>query len=140
MRTIKFRAWNKSTKIMVDLLKITPLALSDSMNTQLELQGMSGLFIPFSKEFELLQFTGLLDKNGKEIYEGDIMSDNCGNKFTVIFSDKLVWDGSGSEHSGFYFNYYPDEDGYIDMDFHTTPLEYHIIGNIFENPELIEMK
>ena len=72
-REIKFRAWNKEDKIMVDLQKITPLALNDMMNTQLNLQGRSGLFIPFFKELELMQYTGLKDRNGKEIYEGDII-------------------------------------------------------------------
>ncbi len=49
MREIKFRAWNESDSKMVDLQKVTPLALSESMNSQLAMQGKSGLFIPFFK-------------------------------------------------------------------------------------------
>jgi uncharacterized phage protein (TIGR01671 family) len=74
VREIKFRAWNPETRLMVDLQKITPLALSDSMNSQLAMMGMSGLFLPFKYDWPLMQYTGLHDKNGKEIYEGDIIN------------------------------------------------------------------
>ena len=88
-REIKFRAWNKEDKIMVDLQKITPLALNDMMNTQLNLQGRSGLFIPFFKELELMQYTGLKDRNGlTEIYEGDII-DGEGNIKGDIYGNNL---------------------------------------------------
>lgn len=62
MRQIRFRAWNKTTKTMVDLQKITPFATE-----------LPGLFIPHDDDLILMQFTGLHDKNGKEIWEGDIL-------------------------------------------------------------------
>jgi uncharacterized phage protein (TIGR01671 family) len=66
MRTFKFRAWNKNTNQMIDLQAITPLALDPTMF-------QDGVFIPFNESLIIEQFTGLLDKNGREIYEGDLV-------------------------------------------------------------------
>ena len=65
MREIKFRAWHQDTKKMLDLKKMTPLALSPSLD-------QDGLYIPFIKDLPLMQYTGIKDKDGVEIYEGDI--------------------------------------------------------------------
>jgi len=59
VREIKFRAWNKENKKM-DYFHLTH---GDSY-------GIGGDIFP---EYEIMQYTGLKDKNGKEIYEGDIM-------------------------------------------------------------------
>jgi len=77
--------------------------------------------------FVLQQYTGLEDKNGKEIYEGDIVQaydswDNrtfCGN---VIYSEKLA---------SFVFVNEGDE-------YYITFFSLEIVGNIFENPQLIK--
>lgn len=79
------------------------------------------------------QFTGLIDKNGKQIFEGDILSDGA----VVEWFDSLSWDGGGSNHSGFYckkwFGYWRDGD----LEYHNMfNSETEIIGNVFDNPEL----
>lgn len=90
----------------------------------------------------VMQYTGLQDKNGKEIYEGDIIYSElnclwlCGVKCDYLglveFGD-YSQDGTDS-HTGFYIKLlYKDvgiSEGYIEY--------YEVIGNIYENPELLE--
>ncbi len=98
MREIKFRAWDKIGKIMIPV---------------------SRLDFPLSEKREILmQFTGLLDKNGKEIYEGDIVSWND-KKARVIFSNG---------------KFTADIHGKFEV---TNWNSCEIIGNIYENPNLL---
>ena len=130
-REIKFRAWNKEDKIMVDLQKITPLALNDMMNTQLNLQGRSGLFIPFFKELELMQYTGLKDRNGKEIYEGDIIKCKYGKATIESIEDihqSLGW-RDRKENS---------KCSDIGRTIEKFKNEIEIIGNVYKNKELLK--
>lgn len=74
------------------------------------------------------QYTGLKDKNGKEIYEGDIVKIEAYSRvFQVVYRK---WDCS--------FVYENDEDEEIAHMFDGFPDEYEIIGNIHENPELLK--
>lgn len=124
---IKFRAWNKDTRTMVDLQKITPLALSDTMNTQLSMQGHGGLFIPFCDNLELIQYTGVEDKNGKEIYVSDICEFDNGDRFIVYIQD---WLEVGAEWIG-------DPECEDQMrDFYRAH-KSKVIGNIHQNPDLM---
>ena len=90
-------------------------------------------------EKTLSQFIGLKDKNGKEIYEGDIIFSNQCNKGVVKWFNKLVWDGSGSLHPGFYCNEWFDYLKDNDMNFHSGFDDAEVIGNIYENPELLKV-
>lgn len=111
MREIKFRAWNVATKTMVDLKKITPLALDIDTD---------GLFIPFSNGLLLMQFTGLKDKTGKEIYEGDIV------KLNDRFIDIVVFEAS---------QFCTKEPQATNVLSEWGGIE--VLGNIYENPELL---
>jgi hypothetical protein len=115
-RILKFRMWNPETKVMVDLYKITPLAVHPDL-----LKGnLDGLFIPFKENYPLMQFTGLKDKNGKEIWEGDIIRYAADYDYYVSY---VEW---GEDEAMWILQYNP----LWEFD------DVEVIGNIYENPEL----
>ena len=116
-RIIKFRAWNpkikemhfSSEEILFDKREFYPWAFEI---------GTSGY--PQS-EWVFMQFTGLKDKNGKEIYEGDIVS---GTNGLYAFAVTYVRHGFIAV----------SKDG---RDEFTIPDHWEVIGNIHQNPELL---
>lgn len=119
-REIKFRAWATESRKMIDLKAITPLACDLGL-----LEHGDGLFIPFRKDIILMQFTGLKDKNGKEIYEGDILKYDY-KKDTVTwetFNEAVEWS---------------EMKDYVGFDIHTSMAHYEVIGTVYENPELVK--
>ena len=116
MREIKFRAWNTITKTMIDLKKLTPLALN--MDTD-------GLFIPFSDGLPLMQYTGLKDKNGREIYEGDVVR-SFDRK--TEYREQVQWGTEG---------WLPFSQVCHGGTTSWEEYEYEVIGNIYENPDLL---
>lgn len=76
------------------------------------------------------QFTGLLDKNGQEIYEGDIVANDFGNAYIVNMAVEWCTDGYWALH---------EIDGDDTMHFVADYLkEIELIGNIHDNPELLK--
>lgn len=124
-RKIKFRAWDKACKTMIDdyaeiggygelyAKKFHPSSYSDKSVPNLI----------------LLQYTGLKDKNGKEIYEGDIVSRFSDTQRSVVkFQDGCFM--STIQLSG----RIPETDEILCNDLSVT----EVIGNIHQNPELLE--
>ena len=121
MREIKFRAWDVEEKIMID-------ANSFAFEEYLPL---SDLFK--SSSFEFMQFTGLRDKNGKEIYEGDIIKlgeDTYDLYYRINEKVTIEWD---EDLTGFK----PFMDTHSDYDYINNET-CEVIGNIHETPELIK--
>ena len=110
MREIKFRAWDTSEEEMI----INPharLVYGESINSAFD-----------DDEIVWMQFTGLKDKNGKEIYEGDIVDSGISDVEVVSFGEQE----DREKYATYWgFNLWPD-------------WEYEVIGNIYENPELLQ--
>jgi hypothetical protein len=106
MKTIKFRAWvdNEFMLEWEDILRAKPTFPMHLLE---------------DKDYKWMQFTGLLDKNGKEIYEGDII-DILKERLEVVWNDAYLQ-----------FQFVNKERMYELPDFNKKDLE--VIGNIYED-------
>ena len=124
MREIKFRAWHKEKKIMGEVLGI------DILHKEIFFSNEDADCYEHTdfKDIELMQYTGLKDKNEKEIYEGDILKlrDNHGIQL-VKYHDEwsaFIVESQKDTSVGVLGLYFDKED-------------FEIIGNAYENPELL---
>lgn len=134
MRPIKFRAWNPNSKRMyiIDVLALWEVTWSCSSENW-----MSTAYQP---HIEVMQFTWLLDKNRKEIYEGDIIQIlNYRSSWKNIYTTHII--RYSESHAIFYAQNIHNPEWYWPM---WSPLLFilndknpEIIWNIYENPELI---
>jgi uncharacterized phage protein (TIGR01671 family) len=118
MRKIKFRAWDKKEK---EMLYSDDVEFSAPNDYDFYLSGLSTFFGWISGEnsdnnYELMQYTGIKDKNEKEIYEGDIVEDGFGKKKYINLVD---WDFG------------------LLATIEESTYRYKVIGNIYENKDLI---
>ena len=105
MRTIKFRIFDSEIKKYIDIS--ASAIMLDELNN-------------LKPNLKIEQFTGLHDKNGKEIYEGDIVTDGVG-KYKIVYDLKLA----GYQP---YCIFRDDPENYCE-----------VIGNIYENPDLVKL-
>ena len=128
MREIKFRAWDETNKRMY--------TQSFELNWKGEITRTYGLYP--SPSLILMQYTGLKDKSGKEIYEGDVLDgDTYTGKVIIKFgAHETSTDYYACNAYGFYGLAQYDNTYSLDCCLHSEDAK--IIGNIYENPELLE--
>lgn len=117
MRTIKFRAWDTKYKTWENLS--VPFIEGD-MNEQLSYYT--------TEPYILMQYTGLLDKNGKEIYEGDLLQGDD-RIVEVYWSELGIWDCRWLQYTK-----KPTTRGLHKSEWRNAL----VIGNVYENPELVK--
>lgn len=136
-REIKFRAWNKKDKVMVDVAATNfgPSGcwslIEDAYDAELQL----------ADSYDLMQYTGLHDKNGREVYEGDILKVTSEDGESYVATVK--WFGK-EDYPAFDLEGIPTSWSYdanaLATIFQEGVETCEVIGNTFENPELLEGK
>ena len=129
----RYRAWHKIWK---EMGKVKRIRFDDEGDvcTVLFRGKTSGTNTPID-EIELMQSTNLLDKNGKEIFEGDILGIETDEG---ILNVNIFWD---SKHALFMFESKKHNEKELLAELvedNTYP--FAILGNIYENPELLEVE
>lgn len=126
-RDIKFRVWDNQENTMFyneDILKI------QFAENFIRIENEKYAFNSFLDEVILMQYIGLKDCNGKEIYEGDIVEDNFGDRYEVVFEDYKF------NLKDFYCGCFDiPNDGFSEL-----RDKLKVIGNIYQNPDLLEGK
>lgn len=151
-REIKFRAWDKEDKEMYYSDKNCVVSYDNVGESIFLLGDKTGKEL---SNYELMQYTGLKDKNGKEIYEGDILRQNSNDKDLVevcygefgvrsleteeVIDNICGWNLKVVETDGLSkiepFCYDTPLNG-----FWIEKLGIEVVGNIYDNPELLEVE
>lgn len=129
MNLPKFRAWDKH------IGKMFSVGIIDYTIHSVYVKQPNGLYTESDfDEVELMQFTGLKDKNGKEVFEGDIIRffDCDGDEYTV----PVVWDNDYACFSVDWGSNMLTSFDYLE-EFYTDLKDIEAIGNIYENLSLI---
>lgn len=128
----KFRAYDSGS--LSRMYRPDEVMIGDSNIWIIDEDSVAGDWI-VNNDIHLMQSTGLKDKNGKEIFEGDVLAIETDEGVTNL---KVFWD---EKHALFMIESkkYNEKDLLAELvEDNTYPFE--IIGNIYENPELLEVE
>jgi uncharacterized phage protein (TIGR01671 family) len=131
-RVIKFRAWDIREKQMIQADKLV-LSTSEGCRPFLEdLEALKG-------EFEIMQFTGLHDRNGKEIYDKDIVGYNLGDRMSLELVEIKLQEirTNGGHGEGDLVHVF---EGVVINPYFGPITNHQVVGNIYEHPELLRSK
>ncbi|MCG9876908.1 YopX family protein [Streptococcus suis] len=126
--TQKFRAWDKASHAWRHDIYIG----LDGLAKDLSRTGEEPFELPLD-DVIIMQSTGLFDKNGKEIFEGDVVLENGWRKVAVSFGTQEIEENFGDKRIFQGFNLalgggYPE----------AIMVDFEVLGNIYENPDLVE--
>lgn len=136
MREIKFRAWNGKEMFNVDVLAISACTWDCPDH------GKRGVSLAYQPHITVMQYTGLKDKNGVEIYERDFVEEE--GQISVC-----AWIREVAAYAFVPVEMYPQEDWQTLYETYSTdsffrndvPCQFvKVIGNIHKNPEILEGK
>lgn len=152
MREIKFRAWDRKEKCLFPVHELEWHKISNSLTRCVgyddwdkdgyTMRGGGIMTYENGERYVLMQYTGIKDKNGKDIYEGDIIKIT----YDTAFAEEPDYIGQVSYKSD---EDYPafDLEPFIDCEMNAlswlksesdeSVLSYEVIGNIYEDPELL---
>lgn len=126
MREIKFRAWDKEKNKFVQ--DVDGVSLDGQiLDLWMSEHGIGNR----DRDVVLMQYTGLKDKNGKEVYEGDVLSTNLTSPDAIKFVYVKCF--SGGEYV-----FKATTENYSTSWRELCNLDVEVIGNIYSNPELLK--
>jgi uncharacterized phage protein (TIGR01671 family) len=136
MREIKFRAWDKDEKSMYKVMSLTFRGIEYGYSVKITPKVIENRTL---HNFKLMQYSGINDKNDKEIYEGDIFQ--CKSRQGKDMQGEVYFE-EGCFKIKYGYQKPPEgerKDYFLSSVISKeTAKEIEIIGNVFENPELLE--
>ncbi|MDT9552212.1 YopX family protein [Enterococcus faecium] len=132
----KFRAWDKKTETIQEIESIS-FKEKKLVIDQKSVTWFNSDYIRNFGEVDLMQSTGMKDKNGVDIFEWDIVLVNVSNGFDHLVNEKTVVQES-EFHSGLIYKSLASGMEYRVFKHKKMDYEYEVIGNIYENSELLE--
>ena len=127
MREFKFRAWSKLLNKM-----LSHEDLNKTLKDLTKIEYIAGIFLPLNSDVEVMQYTGLKDSNGNEIYEGDIV------KIEDYFGEDIIGRVIYDEATAGYVFHKGNERNYFQMTLDLEDYVHYVIGNIYENKDLLD--